>query len=1184
MKRLVRRLALALVACCAFGTAQAQVVISQVYGGAQNSGAVYKSDFVELHNNGSTSQDLAGWSLQYGSSTGTGFSGSMALSGTIPAGGYFLIQLSSTTTGNALPTPDATGSLSLAGTAGKVVLVRNTALLTSCPTANPNVADLVGYGSGTTCFEGSAPTPAPAGPTAVFRAGAGCTDTQQNGADFSVATPAPRNSATPALMCDGSGTPTLSISDTSVTEGNFSSTIALFTVSLNQPAGAGGVSFDFATADGTATAGVDYIAPTPATVLIAEGATSVTLGVTVNGDGDEEANETFFLNVTNVVGATVGDGQGTGTISNDDVTLTPIHAIQGNGATSPLVGTSVSTAGIVTGRKSNGFFIQTGDGEDDGDDATSEGVFVFTSTAPPAAAAVGNVVLVTATVAEYVPAADPYQLPMTELTSPTVLQISTGHPLPTAVVLTTSMPSPAGGLDQLERYEGMRVTADSFTVAAPTQGSTSESSATGTSNGLLHVVVTGTARPVREPGIQVPDPDPAGTSATAIPRWDFNPELLTVDSDAIGGAQLNVAAGTTLANLVGPLDYGFRRYTILAQAGIVVAVGAQPQPTAARLPTADEFTVAGYNLERFFDTANDPAIGEPVLSEAAFDKRLGKASIAIRDYLHSPDIVAVVEVENLSTLQQLADRINADAVAAAEPSYPGYVPYLIEGNDVGGIDVGFLVKTVQGAGLERVHVINVTQYGKNETWLDPSDNTQHLLNDRPPLLLTADVHFADGRVFPVNVLVVHQRSLNGVDSEEADGATTEGDRVRRKRQAQAEYLAGVVQSLQAVATDHLVVLGDFNAFEFNDGYVDAMGVVMGTPSADALTAVNGDGADLVDPDLVNLAALEDAEQRYSFVFEGNAQSLDHVLVNERLAADAGSIDLDHARINADFPETARNDGASPARLADHDPAIAYISVASADLAVDIEAPASAQVSSPLTFHATLTNLGPHDASYPGLGFSLNAEIGGLQVDAPDGWTCDVPQAGYGTTTFACAAASIANGETIEVSLSAPAPASSAYGSLTLVASADSQTVDPLQANNSASASVAVLANADLGTAFGLVGSSTSGNTYGLSIANAGPNEARVVHLAFDSNLPLSSVTFTPPAGWTCSLSGSGRVSGYCDIDEGITLASGATATFQFVVPKRLVKTSYYIHAEVGCEADGNTANNKLSQRLGMPQP
>src|SRR5690606_19950387 len=110
-------------------------------------------------------------------------------------------------------------------------------------------------------------------------------------------------------------------------------------------------------------------------------------------------------------------------------------------------------------------------------------------------------------------------------------------------------------------------------------------------------------------------------------------------------------------------------------------------------------------------------------------------SLGIRAYMHAPDVIGVSEVENLGALQALAARINADAVALGQPD-PGYVAYLMEGNDVGGIDVGFLVKAGDVAeGLPRVQVQSVTQVGATTEWTYEGDGSVTLLNDRPPLVL-----------------------------------------------------------------------------------------------------------------------------------------------------------------------------------------------------------------------------------------------------------------------------------------------------------------------------------------------------------------------------------------------------------------------------------------------------------------
>ena len=170
-----------------------------------------------------------------------------------------------------------------------------------------------------------------------------------------------------------------------------------------------------------------------------------------------EPNDTFFVTVSNIVGATPGDAQGLGTIQNDDFSLTHIHDIQGNGDTSPFAGQSVTTAGIVTAVKGNGFFIQEAESDYDADANTSEGVFVFTSAAPPAAAAVGNLVTVQATVSEFIPNADPNSPPTTELTFCDRPADLDGQHAAGADRSDAGEYHPSGPLNQLERFEGMRV-------------------------------------------------------------------------------------------------------------------------------------------------------------------------------------------------------------------------------------------------------------------------------------------------------------------------------------------------------------------------------------------------------------------------------------------------------------------------------------------------------------------------------------------------------------------------------------------------------------------------------------------------------------------------------------------------------------------------------------------------------
>lgn len=196
---------------CAFSSI-AQVRISQVYGGGGNSGATYNQDYVELYNAGATTADISNWSIQYASATGPSGSGNWTVaaipaSTTIAAGKYFLIALATGSTGTALPAADLTNtSVNMSNTAGKIALVNNsTALNGTTACSNAAVVDVLGFGTTATCGEGSVfPTTGIDNTKASHRKLNGCTDTNDNSADFEVAAVNPRNSASPANACGAS--------------------------------------------------------------------------------------------------------------------------------------------------------------------------------------------------------------------------------------------------------------------------------------------------------------------------------------------------------------------------------------------------------------------------------------------------------------------------------------------------------------------------------------------------------------------------------------------------------------------------------------------------------------------------------------------------------------------------------------------------------------------------------------------------------------------------------------------------------------------------------------------------------------------------------------------------------------------------------------------------------------------
>jgi uncharacterized protein len=886
--------------------ASPDLVISQVYGGGGNT---YKNDFVELYNRGSAPVSLDGRSVQYASATGTGnFSSNpiTPLSGTLQPGQYFLVQMAGGSVGAALPTPDAIGTVNLSATGGKVALINSTAGLacnggsTPCSAAQlAQIIDLVGW-DGANFYEGSAAAPATTNTTAALRKGGGAIDSDNNSLDFVTATPTPRN--TGALYPTGIG-----VAGPSALEAGGST---LLTVKVTA---------------------AYYPPPTSTGITVA--ATLAAIGGLANqqlyddgSHGDVLAGDNVFSFLAAVpVGTPAGgyslafvvqDAQGRSSTGSLTVTVAgapiSIHDIQGPGLQSPYTGQVVNTFGIVTARRyNNGFFIQTPDDLADVDPNTSEAVFVYTGGAPPDLAAVGAYVQVIGSAAEYVPSADPYSPPTTEITSPFVTLAPATWPMPSPITLTAADLPTSGTPEQLERYEGMRVYVPSLVAVSPTEGSVIESSATGSSNGVFYGVIYDpfdmAPRPFREAGIQVGDALPSGAPST-VPRFDLNPERLRVNSwGQINSTRIDVTTGTVVSNLVGVLDYTYRTWTLLTDLNPVPPITVSTPAMAVPVPDPDanEFTVASFNLERFFDTVDDPNTSDVRLTPAAFSNRLNKASLAVRKVMRTPDIIGVQEVENLSTLQSLAAKINTDAVTAGGPN-PGYVAYLEEGNDPGGIDVGFLVRS------SRVNGVTVVQEGKDATYIDPNTGLPALLNDRPPLVLTAQVN-GTAIAQPVTVIVNHLRSLDGV----AD--LTDG-RVRAKRLAQAEFLANLIQARQAANPgEQIISVGDYNAYEFSDGYVDVVGSIKGIPAPYDQVVLTG--PDLVNPDLTDLTALAPAAERYSYSYDGSAQLLDHIIVNNAVVSRFSR--LSFARSNADFPELYRTDANRPERVSDHDMPVAY---------------------------------------------------------------------------------------------------------------------------------------------------------------------------------------------------------------------------------------------------------------------
>ena len=183
------------------GSAVEKIVISQIFGGGGNAGAPYRNDFIEIFNAGNTTVNLAGWSIQYASATASTWSTTPLNPITLSPGQYYLIQEAGGSNSAQLPAPDATGTIAMAAGSGKVALVKTTTALTGTCPSDPNIVDLVGYGSTANCFRGSAPAPGASNTNAAARKTNGCTDTRNNASDFALATPNARNTVAPVNPC-----------------------------------------------------------------------------------------------------------------------------------------------------------------------------------------------------------------------------------------------------------------------------------------------------------------------------------------------------------------------------------------------------------------------------------------------------------------------------------------------------------------------------------------------------------------------------------------------------------------------------------------------------------------------------------------------------------------------------------------------------------------------------------------------------------------------------------------------------------------------------------------------------------------------------------------------------------------------------------------------------------------------
>ena len=444
---------------------------------------------------------------------------------------------------------------------------------------------------------------------------------------------------------------------------------------------------------------------------------------------------------------------------------------------------------------------------------------------------------------------------LTRLVGATATVSASGQPLPAPLAFDAATPSPQPAGPGLERFEGMRVAVTAGTVTGPTNQYGDA------------VAVATAARPFREPGVEYPGlPD--------LPVWDGNPERFDLAPYALGGPHRALAAGSRFT-AVGVLSHAYGDFQLWPTELTILAEPTLPRPVRPALP--DELRVASQNLERLGPGAADAG-------------RRAKLSLHLREVMGAPEVVAVQEAIGLAALAALAERIAADDPAVV------YTPLVLDSQSYGDIQVGFLVKG-------SVAVRSLTQIGA-----EAQISTGGRLFDRPPLVLELT---AAGR--DLTVIAVHLRSLIDIDD------PSQGSFVRRKRHEGAVWLSRWLDDrLTADQDEALVVIGDFNAFPFSDGYVDVLGQITGAPDpAGALLPAT----DELDPDLANAQTLLPPGERYSYVFDGNAQALDHVLVSRAAAAALRAVA--YTRGNADAPAALADDVGTAAVCSDHDGVVAY---------------------------------------------------------------------------------------------------------------------------------------------------------------------------------------------------------------------------------------------------------------------
>lgn len=374
-------------------------------------------------------------------------------------------------------------------------------------------------------------------------------------------------------------------------------------------------------------------------------------------------------------------------------------------------------------------------------------------------------------------------------------------------------------------------------------------------------------RPFREPGLEPP-------GINGLPMWDGNPEVIGYDPNGLGQAnQAFYNAGDRLSGvgIVEQFSFGYELSPVQPVTEILAEV---VRPVRAR--EADELSVASFNVLFLLQEESNYAL------------HLTKVVNYIQNSLQFPDVIAIQEIGGQREVDDLVFRLRQ-----ANPTLGDYRGF--SGTGTGDLKCAYLVS-------RRIQNPQLMELGTNELL-----SSGGVLHDRPPFLLTFNT--PGDETTRLQVLNLHLRSLNGVD---------DSSFVRLKRKEQSVSVAQMVEELR---DENLVIVGDYNAFAFSDGYVDVVNQIAGTPSLGALLPVEN----IVSPPLRVLSnELPPVEERYSFVFRGNAQQLDHCVINELAGLSAN--EMQYARGNSDASVNFFSQAFAAPRASDHDAFVLYLDI------------------------------------------------------------------------------------------------------------------------------------------------------------------------------------------------------------------------------------------------------------------